>query len=597
MPNENMQVRSNRLAQEKSPYLLQHKDNPVDWYPWGKEALNKAKEENKLLFISIGYSTCHWCHVMNRESFSDKEVANVINQKYIPIKVDREERPDIDKVYMSFAEAMTSNAGWPLNVIATPEGKPIHVGTYYPKHSTKRMIGIIELLNNYNHIWSQNIEKILEESDRILEEVRKIFENYLEDDIDERIFKDAKDSLKEIYDQKNGGFGSYPKFPMPQYLLYLLSYFDINNDEESLEIVEDSLIKMYKGGIFDHIGYGFFRYSVDEKWLVAHFEKMLYDNALMGIVYTKAYEITKKQIYRNVAEKIYDFIIRDISSAEGGFYSALDAESEGEEGKFYLFDVDEIINLLGEEDGLLFNKYFDITASGNFKGRNIPNLIGVDLEDIGLEDGANIGKMIETLFSYREKRVKPFRDEKILTSWNGLAIGSLAYGARVLGDELYLEKAIEAVDFILNNSIDEDDNLLSVHIGGKSYNLAYLEDYSFFIFALINLYKANKKAEYLDLAKKLTDIMLDLFGDKDRKGLYFYGSTSERLVLRPKEIYDGAIPSGNGFALINMMNLYILTKDEKYSTNGKDIIYAFGGNINKNPLASLYSLLAMMNFL
>ena len=588
---------SNRLIHEKSPYLLQHAYNPVDWYPWGEEALNKAKEENKLLFISIGYSTCHWCHVMNRESFNDNEVAEVLNESFVPIKVDREERPDIDKVYMTFAEAMNGNAGWPLNVIATPDGKPIYVGTYFPKKSNNRMIGIIDLLHKINNLWIEDSEGLSNESDRILKEVRRISEEKTEGDINENVFKKASETLDRIYDRKNGGFGTSPKFPMPQYLLFLLNYGEQNNDEDALEIAEDTLEKMYKGGIFDHIGYGFFRYSVDEYWLVPHFEKMLYDNALMSLVYTKAFEITGKPFYKEIAEKTYEFIIRDMLSDNGGFYSALDADSEGVEGKFYLFSKEEVINLLGEEWGELFNKYYDITKTGNFEGSNIPNLIKTNLDEIPAKDASSLNSIIQMLFTYREKRVMPHRDEKILTSWNGLMIGSLAYAGRVFENKFYIKKAREAADFLIENSMDMEGNLLSTNIDGQSYNFGYLEDYTFFIYGLVNLYKASQESKYLDLSKKLTDDMIDLFKDDKQEGLFFYGSKSELLVLRPKEYYDGAIPSGNGFALIDLMNLYVLTRDEKYSNYAKDIIHAFGGSVNKTPLGHLYSLLALNNFL
>ena len=587
----------NRLAEQKSPYLLQHKNNPVDWYPWGEEAINKAKEENKLLFISIGYSTCHWCHVMNRESFNDNEVADVLNEYFIPIKVDREERPDIDKVYMTFAEAMNGNGGWPLNVIATPDGKPIYVGTYFPKKSNNRMIGIIDLLHKINNLWIEDSEGLSNESDRILKEVRRISEENSEGDIDENVFKKASETLGRIYDRKNGGFGTSPKFPMPQYLLFLLYYGEQNNNEEALGIAEDTLVKMYKGGIFDHIGYGFFRYSVDEYWLVPHFEKMLYDNALMSLAYTIAFEVTGKPLYKEIAEKIYEFVIRDMLSETGGFYSALDADSEGVEGKFYLFNNDEIISLLGEEWGALFNKYYDITTDGNFEGSNIPNLIKTNLNEIPPMDESSLNSMIQMLFTYREKRVMPHRDEKILTSWNGLMIGSLAYAGMVFENKFYIKKAREAADFIIENSMDKDRNLLSTNIDEKSYNFGYLEDYTFFIYGLVNIYKATQENKYLDLSKKLVDDMIELFKDDKQEGLFFYGSKSEELVLRPKEYYDGAIPSGNGFALIDLMNLYVLTRDEKYSNYAKDIIHAFGGSVNKNPLAHLYSLLALNNFL
>lgn len=587
----------NRLAKEKSPYLLQHKENPVDWFPWGEEALDKAKEENKLLFISIGYSTCHWCHVMNRESFSDHEVAEVLNKDYIAIKVDREERPDIDKVYMTFAEAMNGNAGWPLNVIATPDGKPVYVGTYFPKNSIKRMVGIIELLNQINDIWIKDREKLLAESDRIHKEVKKISENNLEGHIGKDISKNSFDILNKMYDKENGGFGTRPKFPMPQYILFLLNYAETNDDKDALSIAEDTIKKMYKGGIFDHIGYGFFRYSVDEKWLAPHFEKMLYDNALMSLVYTKAYEITKDPLYKEVAEKIYEFIIRDMLSERGGFYSALDADSEGLEGKFYLFESDEVTNLLGDEWGELFNKYYDITQEGNFEGKNIPNLIETKIDDISSKDSASLNSIIQMLFTYRERRVMPHRDEKILTSWNGLMIGSLAFAGMIFKNEVYIKRAREAIEFLIENSIDKEGKLLSTHIDGDSYNLGYLEDYAFFIYGLINLYKATEDEKYLKLAKKLMEDTLQLFGDDNKKGLFFYGNKSEVLVLRPKEYYDGAIPSGNSFTIIDLMNLYVITKDEKFFNIAMEVIYSFGGSLNNNPVSYLFSVMGMNNFL
>ena len=421
--------------------------------------------------------------------------------------------------------------------------------------------------------------------------------DYLKGNINQNTFKDAKDILKRIYDKKNGGFGSSPKFPMPQYLLYLLNYSELNDDKQALEIAENTLLKMYKGGIFDHIGYGFFRYSVDEYWLVPHFEKMLYDNALMSLVYTKAYEITKDSFYKEVVDKIYEFVIRDMLQENGGFYSALDADSEGVEGKFYLFESEEIINFLGYERGLLFNKYYDISKAGNFEESNIPNLINTKLEDIDDKDKSSINSIIQMLFTYREMRVKPHRDEKILTSWNGLMIGSLAYAGMVLEKEFYIKKAKESADFLINNFIDKDGNLLSTHISGDSYNFGYLEDYSFLIYGLLNLYKATDEDKYIKLAQKLTDDMLLQFGDLKDKGLFFYGNKSEKLILRPKEFYDGAIPSGNGFVIVDLMKLFFLTRDEGYLNQAKEIFHSFGGSINDSPLAHLYSLVAINDFI
>lgn len=578
----------NRLANEKSPYLLQHKDNPVNWYPWGEEALNKAKEENKPLFISIGYSTCHWCHVMNEESFSDKQVASVLNEYFIPIKVDREERPDIDKVYMSFSETMTGQGGWPLNVFATPAGRPFYIGTYFPKKNKDRMMGIVEMANKLHKLWEHDEEKVLDESDHILKEVKKIYEKYATGDIEEDIALECNTILNKVFDRENGGFGIKPKFPMPQYLLFLLGYGEKYGDDNSILLAESTLEKMYKGGIFDHIGYGFYRYSVDEKWLVPHFEKMLYDNALLSFAYTKAYELTGKELYKDVANKIYEFIIRDMMSNENGFYSALDADSEGVEGKYYLFSYDEINNLLGEEWGHTYTSNYNITPEGNFEGLNIPNLIGNDLNNLD----ASMESMCQMLFTYREKRIPPHRDEKILTSWNGLMIASLAYAGEVFNNDFYIKKAKEAAEFILNNSMDSEGNLLSIYIDGASYNLGFLEDYSFFVFGLLNIYKVTNDEFYLEKAKLLTDNMLELFGEENHKGLFYYSHKSSKLVLDPKEIYDGVIPSGNSLALINLLALYNITGDFEYAVASKEIFFSFGGELNKNPLAHLYAIMA-----
>ena len=583
----------NRLANEKSPYLKQHESNPINWYPWGEEALNKAKEENKPLFISIGYSTCHWCHVMNKESFSDEEVAKVLNEHFIPIKVDREERPDIDKVYMSFSEALTGQGGWPLNVFATPLGRPFYLATYIPKKSIENNLGIIELADKLNELWQNDEEKVLDESYHIMHEVKKIYEKYSMGDIAEDIDLEANALLTRMFDIENGGFASKPKFPMPQYVLFLLTYGEKYDDDKAINLAEITLQKMYKGGIFDHIGYGFFRYSVDEKWLVPHFEKMLYDNALMAIVYTKAYEITGNELYKDVASKIYEFLIRDMMSEKGGFYSALDADSEGVEGKYYVFTYDEIKNILGEDFGALFTSNYNVTPEGNFEGKNIPNLIGKNIEDLD----ANLDSMCQMLFTYRENRVPPHRDEKIMTSINGLMIASLSYAGQVFKNEFYIKKAIEAADYILNTSIDEEGYLLSMSIGGESYNHGFLEDYSFLIFGLLNVYKASKDERYLDMSKDFNEKMLELFGEKNHKGLFFYSHKYEELVLDPKEIYDGVIPSGNSMALVNLIELYNITGDYDYAIAAKEIFFSFGGDINKNPLAHLYAIMAYKNLI
>ncbi|MEW8973006.1 MAG: thioredoxin domain-containing protein [Tissierellaceae bacterium] len=538
-------------------------------------------------------STCHWCHVMNRESFNDEQVAKILNRYFVPIKVDREERPDIDKVYMEFSQALTGSGGWPLNVLATPEGKPFSTITYLPKNTKGRMIGIIDYAQKINNLWENEGESVLRESDLILEEVKRLSDKYTSGEISEDINKVGKEDLIKIYDRINGGFGTRPKFPMPQYILFLLGYGTYHEDRESLDMAENVLEKMYKGGIFDHIGYGFFRYSVDEKWLVPHFEKMLYDNALMSLVYTKAYEITGRSLYGEIAKKIFEFTIRDLRSPEGGFYSALDADSEGIEGKYYLFSREEIMDLLGDDWGEKFCTNYDISNMGNFEGLNIPNLIDQDLQDID----SSMDSMIDMISTYREMRIKPHRDEKILTSWNGLMIGSLAYCGKLFKDDFYINKAREAADFILEKSVDDEGNLLSICIDGESYNLGYLDDYSFFIYGLLQLWEALEDEYYLRKATELMEKMLEEFWDGEHGGFYFYGHNAEELILRPRDYYDGAIPSGNAFALLDILKLYRFTKEPKYRELTGKLIFSFGGDINKNPLGHLYSVIALNNMI
>lgn len=586
----------NRLAYEKSPYLLQHKDNPINWYPWGEEALQKSKEEDKPIFLSIGYSTCRWCHNMNRESFQDEEVAEILNKYFIPIKVDREERPDLDKVYIYFAEALTGYAGWPLTVFLTPDKIPFYAGTYFPKRSQNNLIGLIELLNKIKDLWKERKEEIIKDSNNILEEVDKSFNRIRKGNIDEDIFYRTYKELENSFDETYGGFTKEPKFPLPQYILYLLIYGWNLNNEKALKMAEFTLESMYKGGLFDHVGFGFYRYSTDKKWLVPHFEKMLYDNALLGIAYTKVYEVTGKPLYKEVAEKIYKFVLGELLSDEGGFYSALDAETEGEEGKYYVFTYDEIIGLLGEELGEFYCKHYDITREGNFEGKNIPNLISKNLEDISKQDWAVLDSLRDMILTYREERVKPHRDEKILTSWNGLMIASLAYGGKILNKELFIRKAKEAADFIIENSIDQEGKLLAIHIDGVSYNYGFLEDYAYFSLGLLTLYDVTGDEKYLSLAKKLVYDMLDLFWDDEDKAMFYYSQISESLILRPKDIYDGATPSGNSIAAMVLNKLYRILRDESLYEKHRELLIAYGKDLNENPTAHLYSLLALMNF-
>ena len=588
--NVNNNRTPNKLIHEKSPYLLQHAYNPVQWYPWGDEAFEKARKEDKPIFLSIGYSTCHWCHVMAEESFEDEEVAELLNKYFIPIKVDREERPDIDEVYMTFAQALTGSGGWPLNVFATPDGKPFYTGTYFPKKSSYRYTGLIEILNKMNDLWRESKDELIEESNHILSAIENSYLTYSKGKVRKKDLYEGVEELKNTFDRIYGGFERKPKFPMPQNILLLLDYGMKNNDSESIHMAKVTLDSMYKGGIFDHIGFGFCRYSVDEKWLVPHFEKMLYDNALLGIAYSKACHITREGLYKEIAEKIYEFICRDMTSENGGFYSALDADSEGVEGKFYVWDYNEIIDVLGEEDGEFISNFYDMTKLGNFEGKNIPNLIGKDLYFIDEGTFERVEGIRQKLFEYREKRVHPHRDEKIITSWNGLMIASLAYSGRILKEKEYINRAEKACDFILKNLSREDGRLLSTYSKGESYNLGLLSDYTFFIWGLIELYESTKNGNYLEKALELNEDMLKLFWDDENGGLFLTGDDGEKLVIRPKSIYDGAIPSGNSIAALNMMKLFKITGNKSLKDRAEEILYVFGEEISKNPLSYAYVL-------
>lgn len=527
---------------------------------------------------------------MNRESFEDEEVAEILNKYFVPIKVDREERPDIDEIYMTFSQALTGSGGWPMTVFSTPEGKPFYVGTYFPKKSKFGYTGLIELLNKIHRLWEKEQEKVIEESNHILEAVKSSFLVYNKGKVEENTIDNAIYELKESFDREYGGFGIKPKFPMPQNILLLLEYGNRNNDNESIFMAKYTLDSMFKGGIFDHIGYGFYRYSVDEKWLVPHFEKMLYDNALLGMAYSKAFELTREPLYKEISEKIYEFVFRDMLSESVGFYSALDAETQGEEGKFYIWDYDEIINLLDKEDSEFISKHYDISSRGNFEGKNILNLIGKELNFIDKDSLRKVENIRQKLFAYREKRVHPHRDEKILTSWNGLMIASLGFSGRVLDNREYIGKAERAYEFILKNLINEDGRLLSTYSDGKSYNLALLSDYAFFIWGLNELYESTKDESYLEKALELNEDMLKFFWDEKDGGLYLYGYDGEQLIMRPKDIYDGAIPSGNSIAAINMMKLYEFTKDDFFKRKAEEILYTFGEDISRNPLGHGYML-------
>ncbi len=547
---------SNRLKYETSPYLLQHKDNAVDWYPWGEEAFERAKKEDKPVFLSIGYSTCHWCHVMAHESFEDKEVAELLNRYFISIKVDKEERPDIDNVYMSVCQSFTGSGGWPTSIFMTADQKPFFAGTYFPKDSQIGVFGLKELLSAIHREWVNDRDSLLRQSNEIIGHLNKT--ELTAETADSHLIHSAVEHYKRIYDKTYGGFGRAPKFPTPHNLLFLLSYYERYDDAQCLRMAEHTLWQMYRGGMFDHIGFGFCRYSTDKKFLVPHFEKMLYDNAMLILAYCKAYAVTKKILYLEIAEKTAAFVLREMTSPEGGFYSALDADSEGEEGKYYLFTPNEIIEVLGLDDGKKFNRHFDISERGNFEGKNIPNLLSNNPEDKSFES------FLPKLDNYRKKRYPLHLDDKVLTAWNGLMIAAMCELYLVSKKEIYLNTARNADDFI-QKSLSEDDTLFVSFRAGKRGVSGFLDDYASYIFAQLALYKATLDCEYSERAKRLCDKVASDFGD-NAGGFYLYGNNSEELILRPKEAYDGAIPSGNSLMAYNLVRLSLIASDEKYTT-------------------------------
>jgi len=589
----------NKLINEKSPYLLQHAYNPVEWYPWSEEAFTKSKENDKPIFVSIGYSCCHWCHVMEKESFENEEVAAILNRYFVSIKVDREERPDVDSIYMTVCQALTGSGGWPLSIFMTPDKKPFYAGTYFPRESKRGMPGIKDILISIAQQWNEERENIVASSEKIVAHIKNndIKVNLVElgEEMGDEEIHNAYNSFRSVFDKNFGGFGRHPKFPAPHNLQFLLRYWKNYNEPKALKIVEKTLEAMYEGGIFDHIGFGFSRYSTDEKWLVPHFEKMLYDNSLLAEAYIEAFEATGKVFYKEVAEKIFTYILRDMTSKEGAFYSAEDADSEGEEGKFYLLTLKEVALVLGEKSYKTYCEQYDITDKGNFEGRNIPNLIGKSTssklnENLELE----LEEMRQCLFEYREKRIHPYKDDKILTSWNGLMIASLAYGGRVFDNSDYITKAEKAMEFILSNMINDKGRLMARYRDGEVAHLGYLDDYAFIVHALIELYEATFNVKYLSKALELNSNMLKLFKDEKQGGLFLYGIDGEQLIVRPKDIYDGAMPSGNSVATLNMLRLARLSANSELGEEAYAQFEVFASKVKTIESAHAYFMMALL---
>lgn len=562
------------------------------WYPWGEEAFAKAREEDKPIFLSIGYSTCHWCHVMERESFEDEAVADLLNRDYIAIKVDREERPDIDHIYMEVCQGLTGSGGWPLTIIMTPEKKPFFAATYIPKNPGHGMKGLMQLLPQIARMWQEERESLQESSDKIADWLNRE-EDSSHGGISPAVFEQDFSYFQKTYDRHYGGFGSQPKFPTPHNIFFLLRYYNQSKNPAALEMVEKTLESMYQGGIYDHIGFGFARYSTDRRWLVPHFEKMLYDNALLALAYLEAYQLTRKELYSRVAREIFAYVLRDMTSSEGGFYSAEDADSEGEEGLFYLWTANEVREILGEKGGAEFCQIYDITEKGNFEGRSIANLLSKlpDHEELIRLEGWR-----QKLFTEREKRIHPHKDDKILTAWNGMMIAALAFGSRVLANDSYRQAAERAVNFIVKNLRREDGRLLARYREGEAMYPAYALDYACLIWGLIELYQAGMDAGFLELALELNRDMERYFWDEEKGGFFLYGNDAEELLARPKEIYDGAIPSANSVAILNLLRLARLSGENALEEKAARAIEYFAGSIRQAPGGHSLFLTALFNY-
>ncbi len=572
----------NHLKNETSPYLLQHADNPVDWYPWCGEAFERAKSEDKPVFLSIGYSTCHWCHVMAHESFENFETAELLNKNFISVKVDREERPDIDSVYMTVCQAFTGSGGWPMSVFMTWDKKPFFAGTYFPPTPRFGMPSFRDVLNAVTMQWGTEREKLIQSAENITDMLKNT-ESVKTNKVNGDIVETAAEMLRKSYDSIYGGFGSAPKFPIPHELMFLMYYAKINSDETAQKMVEKTLIQMRKGGIFDHIGGGFSRYSTDRYFLAPHFEKMLYDNAMLIIAYSAMYSLTGSKVYLETALKTADYILCEMTSPEGGFYSAQDADSEGVEGKYYTFSVDEIMSVLSDK-GKHFSETFDITEHGNFEGVNIPNLLKSGDLDTDFE------AEFQKLYEYRKKRTKLHLDDKILLSWNSMMIAAMSMLYRVSHTGKYLRAAENAQRFIEENMSD-GELLYTSFRDGKRSDTAFLEDYAYYIAALIELYNSTLDKKYLMRAEKLCAEAVRRFSDKN--GGFNMCETTE-LLMNPKELNDGAVPSGNSIMAYVFVRLYQLTENEEYREYAKKQLDFMSAQAQDYPSGHCMFLLAKL---
>jgi uncharacterized protein YyaL (SSP411 family) len=580
---------TNRLVHETSPYLLQHAHNPVDWYPWGEEAFAKAKAENKPILLSVGYSACHWCHVMEHESFENEDIATLMNELFVNIKVDREERPDVDDIYMNAVQMLTGRGGWPMTVFLTPEGKPFYGGTYFPPVDRHNLPGFPRILTAVAQAYKERPQDVERATSQILSNLEKMTHRQgTSRPLQIDTLANTAASLAQHVDHTHGGLGGAPKFPNSTVFALFLRQYHSTHDERYLQMTTHTLRKMAEGGVYDHLGGGFHRYSVDERWLVPHFEKMLYDNALLTRLYLETYQATEDPFFRQVAEEILAYVEREMRHPEGGFYSTQDADSEGEEGKFFLWSRNEVIDILGDEVGEIFCRYYDVTEVGNFEHRNIlhPTLTLEQLSKLFRRDTDEVSRLIaeakQTLFTVREQRVKPFRDEKILTSWNGLMISAFAEAYKVLGLPRYLGIACQATAFLFAHLYENGRLFRSFKDGQAKFN-AYLDDYAFFAAALIDLYEATFERVYLDRAVELTEVLIAQFEDQHEGGFFFTSSDHETLISRSKAAFDGSLPSGNSVAVFNLLRLSSLLENPDYLTKAERVLRLFYDAMEQNP--------------
>jgi len=587
-----MQTHTNRLAQEKSPYLLQHAHNPVDWYPWGEEAFKKARAEDKPIFLSIGYATCHWCHVMEHESFENEEIARLMNKAFVCIKVDREERPDIDKIYMTVCQLMTGSGGWPMTIIMTPDKKPFYAATYIPPEDRFGRMGMRQLIPKIAEVWKNNRKEILKSSTEIAQLLVQQTAQKSGAALDEKVLAKGAAELMQEYDSVWGGFGQKPKFPTPHRLMFLLQ----RSDKEGVAAVEYTLKKMRLGGIFDQVGFGFHRYSTDAQWLVPHFEKMLYDQALLAFVYTEAYERTKNPFYAQVATEILTYVLRDMTAPNGGFYSAEDADSEGKEGLFYLWTADEINTVLGNDAGLV-STIWNIHVAGNFEDEMVQRRTGKNILHLSKpllpRDENRLEPLRKKLFNVREKRIHPFKDTKILTDWNGLMIAALAKAGRVLKNESFLNAARSAATFVEKEMQQKNRTLWHRYRDGDKAILGHLDDYAFMIYGLLELYESTFEIRYLEQALAYNKQLELSFIDLPSGGYFMTSTDAEKLIVRPKELYDGAIPSGNSVQMLNLLKLAHLTGQTALEKQAVEVGKAFSHAMERSPSSFSQALVAV----